>query len=232
MQKNHIILVEDDQALGYLLSEYLKMKHFEVTWVTDGNQALEIIRQKEFDLGILDVMMPGMDGFTLAERIRQEQIELPFIFLTARSLKIDVLKGFSLGAVDYLKKPVDEEELVVRIQTLLKLVKSKTRNAEDDQLSQMGIFDYDAENQILRAEGQELRLTQRENEVLKYLWNRRNQVCSHRDILNTIWGKNDYFNRKSLNVFITRLRKYLEKEERISIDNIHNQGFILSFKED
>lgn len=228
-----LLLVEDDQALGYLLKEYLGMKGFEVTWEKNGKDALETLKHEQFDLAILDVMMPEMDGFTLAGKMVEEYPGLPFMFLTARSLKIDVLKGFSLGAVDYLKKPVDEEELVVRINNLLRLVKNTGKKMEASKPSVMtiGSYSYDPGNLMLTGEDEEIRLTGRENELLQYLADRKNKVCRHKDILVTIWGKNDYFNRKSLNVFITRLRKYFEKDENVKLENVHNEGFVLRVME-
>ncbi|WP_224491319.1 response regulator transcription factor [Robertkochia flava] len=225
--KASILLVEDDQTLGYLLREYLGMKGFTVTWVKNGLEALEVLGGHSFDLAILDVMMPEMDGFSLARRIKEEFSDLPFIFLTARSLKIDVLKGFSLGAIDYLKKPVDEEELVVRIDNLLRLVGNKPEVPVTKQEYRIGGYAYDPGNLSLIWKGEEVRLTSRENEVLLFLTERLNKVSRHKEILTSIWGKNDYFNRKSLNVFITRLRKHLEKDPSVSLENIHNEGFIL-----
>lgn len=224
-----ILLVEDDQALGYLLKEYLGMKGFTVTWAKHGTEALDILGDKGFDLAILDVMMPEMDGFTLAGHIKERYAELPFIFLTARSLKIDVLKGFSLGAIDYLKKPVDEEELVVRIQNLLQLVQRHKRAEVPAEVVHydIGRYQYEPENLRLLWEGEEMRLTTRENEVLHFLAARMNKVCRHKEILTAIWGKNDYFNRKSLNVFVTRLRKYLERDPEVKLENLHNEGFVL-----
>ena len=224
-----ILLVEDDESLGYLLSEYLKMKDFNVIWEKNGNSALKIIDQEYFDLIILDVMMPEMDGFTLAKKIKQQFVETPFIFLTARSLKIDVLKGFALGAVDYLKKPIDEEELVVRLHTLLNTlsVKESSSNSFKNEFI-LGDYTYNKGNSQLIYKADEVQqLTFRENKLLVLLVSKQNELCSHKEILNSIWGKNDFFNKKSLNVFITRLRKYLNKDSSIRIENIHNQGFIL-----
>ncbi|WP_422082168.1 response regulator transcription factor [Ulvibacterium sp.] len=222
----HIILVEDDPSLGYLLNEYLKMKDFAITWVKDGKKALEKMDALPFDLAILDVMMPEMDGFTLAARIRDKFPELPFVFLTAKSLKIDVLKGFSLGAIDYLKKPIDEEELVVRIKMLLTRFKGEKAISDSNEKIGLGDYFFDFLNQELSYKGETIKLTSRENELLRYLVNHKNRMCSHRDILQRIWGRNDYFAKKSLNVFITHLRKYLEKDSRLRIVNIHGQGFI------
>ncbi|HHC79344.1 MAG TPA: response regulator transcription factor [Flavobacteriia bacterium] len=223
-----ILLVEDDTSLGYLLSEYLNMKGFAITWSKNSNAALELIHRDYFDLIILDVMMPEMDGFTMAKIIKQQFPEIPFIFLTARSLKIDVLKGFSLGAVDYLKKPIDEEELVVRLNTLLNTLSAK-KLAPANEPHEFLIGDYVYNKDLLQLiykNNSAKKLTFRENKLLFFLVSKQNELCSHKEILNDIWGKNDYFSRKSLNVFISRLRRYLSKDPCIKIENIHNQGFI------
>jgi DNA-binding response OmpR family regulator len=228
-----ILLVEDDESLGYLLSEYLKMKDFDVVWRKNGNSALETLQHDYFDLIILDIMMPDIDGFTLANKIKQQFTTTPFIFLTARSLKIDVLKGFALGAVDYLKKPIDEEELVVRLNTLLDTLSVKKSSAIDNRNKViLGDYVYNRDNsQLIYKDELAHQLTFRENKLLHLLVLNQNELCSHKEILNSIWGKNDFFSKKSLNVFITHLRKYLEKDHSIRIENIHNQGFILKIIE-
>ncbi|WP_158975800.1 response regulator transcription factor [Cellulophaga sp. L1A9] len=226
--KHSILLVEDDESLGYLLSEYLKMKGFKITWAKSGLEALKCIELDIFQLAILDVMMPEMDGFTLASKIKSQFTALPFIFLTAKSLKIDVLKGFSLGAVDYLKKPIDEEELVVRITILLsRLVPKDVIGIKLTATRSVGAYSFDVLNQQLKYGDTVVKLTSRETELLQFLVENKNQLCSHKDILVTIWGKNDYFNRKSLNVFISHLRKYLSQDTSIKIENIHRKGFVL-----
>ena len=221
-----IVLVEDDTSLGYLLKEYLGMKGFQIRWIQDANAVVPILEEEAFDLLILDVMMPGTDGFTLGERIHRQYPELPFIFLTARSLKVDVLKGFSVGAVDYLKKPIDEEELVVRIEALLSRLEPNAGPARTEQY-RLGKYLFDPRNQTLDLHGALVTLTKRENELLEFLTARANRLSRHEDILKQIWGRNDYFNRKSLNVFITRLRKLLREDSRLKIENIHGQGFVL-----
>ncbi len=229
MSKSYkILLVEDDETLGYLLSEYLKMKNFKLTWVTDGLMAIKELNKANFDIAILDVMMPKMDGFSLASKIGDDFPELPFIFLTAKSLKIDVLKGFHLGAVDYLKKPIDEEELVVRIERLLDTLKRKSnQNLVISSVYKIGIYSFNSLNQELFFNEEKIKLTVKESEILKILIEQKNQLCPHKDILIKLWGKNDYFNKKSLNVFITRLRKYLEQDINIKIENVHGKGYIL-----
>ncbi|TDN83830.1 DNA-binding response OmpR family regulator [Salegentibacter sp. 24] len=227
-KKHKILLVEDDDSLGYLLSEYLKIKGFEVFWAQSGKKALELIEADSYDLIILDVMLPDIDGFNLANKLKIQYPETPFIFLTARSLKIDVLKGFSLGAVDYLKKPIDEEELVARIQALLSRISpnEKVIDAEDFTYK-IGEYKFNNKYQELIFNKEIIQLTARESELLNFLVQNKNQLCSHKDILVQLWGKNDYFNRKSLNVFVSHLRKYLEKDPKIKIENRHKMGFIL-----
>ncbi|MBR9853698.1 MAG: response regulator transcription factor [Algicola sp.] len=222
-----LLLVEDDNALGYLLSEYLGMKGFTVTWAKNAEEGIKKTKTNVFDLAILDVMLPDLDGFELSQKIKAINPELPFIFLTAKSLKIDVLKGFSLGAVDYLKKPIDEEELVVRINALLsRLVADKE---QETQISQYTIGDYllNMDNFNLNYKGQSIKLTAKEFDLLALLAKNKNQLCTHKEILTTVWDKNDYFNKKSLNVFISHLRKHLSKDPRLSIVNVSRRGFML-----
>ncbi|MEA1786860.1 response regulator transcription factor [Arenibacter sp. GZD96] len=224
-----LLLVEDDPSLGYVLSEYLLMKGFRVQWVKNAEECLLKLNSNRYDLAILDVMLPDTDGFELAKKIQEHFAELPFLFLTARGMKIDVLKGFAMGAVDYLKKPIDEEELVVRIRTLLQRLSPVGRENKDvdGSLLQIGKYTLNRKNQELLFENKVHKLTQRENELLTYLALHKNQLCSHRDILIQIWGENDYFNRKSLNVFVTHLRKYLRQDPSVRIENVHGGGFIL-----
>lgn len=227
-----ILLVEDDASLGYLLSEYLGMKNFEITWAKNSKEAMEAIEKLSHDLAILDVMLPDMDGFTLAGRIQFTNPDLPFLFLTARSLKTDVLKGFSLGAVDYLKKPIDEEELVARINALLsRIMKPEIPEVEPGE-NKIGGYEFNSKIHELKFQNEVIPLTLRENELLDFLNKNRNNLCSHKDILIHIWGENDYFNRKSLNVFISHLRKYLNRDPSVKIENLHKRGFVLKVNED
>ncbi|RIV74373.1 response regulator transcription factor [Flagellimonas aequoris] len=230
-RKYKLILVEDDTSLGYLLSEYLGMKGFVVTWAKNAQEALVKTETNIFDLAILDVMLPDMDGFELSQKIKSINPDLPFIFLTARSLKIDVLKGFSLGAVDYLKKPIDEEELVVRINALL--MRLVMDSEEQQQAAEYKIGDYllNTENFELRYKGELIKLTGKEFDLLTLLAMNQNQLCTHKEILTTIWDKNDYFNKKSLNVFVSHLRKHLSKDPRVSIVNVNRRGFMLRVEE-
>lgn len=230
-KKYKLILVEDDASLGYLLSEYLGMKGFEVSWAKNGQEALNKMESNFFDLAILDVMLPDMDGFELSQKIKSINPELPFLFLTARSLKIDVLKGFAMGAVDYLKKPIDEEELVVRINALLSRLVSDEKEETVAAVYQIGDYALNTENFELRYKNEPIKLTGKEFDLLTLLAMNQNQLCPHKEILTTIWDKNDYFNKKSLNVFISHLRKHLAKDPRISIVNVNRRGFMLKVEE-
>jgi DNA-binding response OmpR family regulator len=228
-----ILLVEDDESLGYLLSEYLKMKDFDLQWAKNGKVALDMVKKDDFDLMVIDVMMPEMDGFTLAKEIKKDFPDTPFIFLTARSLKIDVLKGFSLGAVDYLKKPIDEEELVVRLNTLLRTLSISKGSQEEIKSTEYVIGDYVfnvQKQEVIYKDGEVSKLTLRENRLLELLVRNQDELCTHKEILNSLWGQNDFFAKKSLNVFISHLRKFLAKDPSIKIENLHNQGFIFKIE--
>ena len=228
--KKKLLLIEDDPTLGYLLSEYLQMNGFEVVWAKTGALGLETLDQHFFDLAILDVSLPDMDGFRVASKIKENTAQLPFIFLTARALKVDVLKGFALGAVDYLKKPIDEEELVVRIKNLINRLPQEQEAPVQERVLQLGKYTLNKETQELSIEEYTQKLTNRELDLLVYLIQHKNELCTHEAILLKLWGANDYFNKKSLNVFVSHLRKYLQEDPSLSIENIHRKGFIL--KED
>lgn len=226
-RKYKLVLVEDDGSLGYLLSEYLNMKGFEVTWAKNAQEALSKVETNAYDLAILDVMLPDMNGFELSQKIKGINPELPFLFLTAKSLKIDVLKGFSMGAVDYLKKPIDEEELVVRINALLSRLVVESEGESMESQYKIGEYTLNTENFELRHKGDIVKLTGKEFDLLTLLAMNKNQLCTHKEILTTIWDKNDYFNKKSLNVFISHLRKHLGRDPKISIVNVNRRGFML-----
>lgn len=224
-----LLLVEDDPNLGYLLREYLQMNGFKVTLTTTVADALKAVESELFDLAVLDVMLPDGNGFDLAKKIQSDHPKLPFLFLTARSLKVDVLKGFALGAVDYLKKPIDEEELVVRIKALVSRLKPEG-TAETSALNEeliIGTYRFDPRLQELRLGENTKSLSKRENDLLLMLAKNENQLVSHREILISLWGTNDFYTKKSLNVFVTHLRKYLADDPKVSIENIHNKGFVL-----
>lgn len=219
-----ILLVEDNPTLGYALTEYLKMQDMQVTLCQDGEEGEKVFRQQRFDLCIIDVMLPRQDGFGLAAKIRQLQPGMPFIFLTARGMKVDKLKGFRLGADDYIVKPVDEEELVARIRAVLRRATDPVSAPADNQL---GIFSIDWTRRLLLTDGQEKQLTEREAGLLKMLVESKHQLLRRETALKKLWGRNDYFNRRSMDVHIARLRKYLKDDPGLSIVNVHGKGFVL-----
>lgn len=228
--KSKILLVEDDLSMGFLLTEYLEGEGYEVKLCRDGESGLATFRRSPFDLCIFDVMMPKMDGFTLAKLVRSENATVPFLFLTARSLKDDILKGFDLGAEDYVTKPFDEQELLCRIKVLLR------RRADIDtghlqQKFNLGNYTFDYSRQELSWEDKSWRLTETENEVLKLLCLHQNQILRRDDAVEKIYGKRDYFLGRSFDVFISKLRKFLQHDSRISIDNVFKVGFILNISE-
>ncbi|NDB04065.1 MAG: DNA-binding response regulator, partial [Flavobacteriaceae bacterium] len=208
-----LLLVEDDPNLGYLLREYLQMNGFKVTLTKTVAETLKAVEAQFYDLAVLDVMLPDGNGFDLAKKIQSDNPKLPFLFLTARSLKVDVLKGFALGAVDYLKKPIDEEELLVRINALVTRLKSEeTQEASATRKLIIGAYGFDPQLQELRLGDKTQSLSKRESALLLMLAQNKNQLVSHKEILISLWGTNDYFNKKSLNVFISHLRKYLSED--------------------
>jgi len=224
--KKKIFLVEDDANLAYLLEAFLLSENYDVTLCSDGAQALKEYREASYDLCLLDVMLPKLDGFCLAEQIRKLTPQIPLIFLTARSLKEDRLKGFGLGADDYVLKPFDEEELLCRIQAILR----RTNGAEPEEVLEIcliGSSRFDYARQTLQVGDKCRRITSRENEVLRLLYQNKNQILRREDALKAIYGKNDYFLGRSFDVFITKIRKYLKDEPRVRIENVFGVGFML-----
>lgn len=223
---NHLLLVEDDRNLGYILSEYLVMKGFEVTWSQDGAEALALIRKHPYALCILDVMLPSMDGFSIAEQLGKAPSRTPYIFLTAKNLKVDKLKGFKIGCDDYITKPVDEEELVARIHAILNRT-AATPVAPDGELIRFGNATFHVATQQLETDQGRISLTAKEAALLQLLLRYRNGILDRETALKQVWGSNDYFNRRSMDVIISRLRKRLASEANIRITNIHGKGYKL-----
>jgi DNA-binding response OmpR family regulator len=224
--KKNIFLVEDDANLAYLLEAFLLSEGFDVTLCTDGAQALRAFREATYDLCLLDVMLPQLDGFCLAEQIRKLSPEIPLIFLTARSLKEDRLKGFNLGADDYVLKPFDEDELLCRIRAILRR-SQESKPEEVVDICYLGSSRFDYARQTLHVGDKSRRITSRENEVLRLLYQHKNKILRREDALKAIYGKNDYFLGRSFDVFITKIRKYLKDEPRVRIDNVFGVGFML-----
>ena len=226
---NHsaILLVEDDRNLGYILSEYLGMKGFTVTWVKDGKEAVSLINKNNYSLCILDVMLPSLDGFDVARQLSASTFKTPFIFLTAKTLKVDRLKGFALGCDDYILKPVDEEELVARIHAVLKRTSVPVSSDSHNEIK-IGSSAFYYKAQLLEIAGEKLKLTTKESEILLLLIQHKNNLLDRETALKKIWGSNDYFNRRSMDVIISRLRKHLLLDSAVKIINIHGKGYILS----
>jgi DNA-binding response OmpR family regulator len=227
MSQIKILLVEDDINLGQILGEYLTIKGYETRLCRDGEAGWQAYKNQDFDLCILDVMMPKMDGFTLAERIRKNDAKIPIIFLTAKSLKEDAIKGFNLGADDYIIKPFSMEELLLRLKAILRRT---TRDDEEDEGAskyQIGEFFFDFDAQKLVREGKVKKLTSKEAALLKMLCQHKNQVLDRSKALKKIWLDDNYFNSRSMDVYITKLRKFLKDDKSIQIINVHGQGFKL-----
>ena len=224
MPQPNILLVEDNPTLGYALSEYLSLQDFTVDWVDDGHKAEDIFRVKAFDLCILDVMLPKQDGFSLAKKLKQSVPWMPILFLTAKGMKVDKLKGFQLGADDYLVKPIDEEELVARIQAVLRRAQSSLLPEVSDML---GSYHVRWEARQLSRKDESWSLTEKETQLLRMLMEHKNRLLEREKALRALWGKNDYFNRRSMDVHISRLRKYLKEDGDLQINTVRGRGFIL-----
>lgn len=226
----HILLAEDDLNLGILLVDYLEAEGFAVKLCKDGEIALKAFQAHDFDLCLLDVMMPKVDGFSLAKAIRLKDKTVPVIFITAKSLKEDKLKGYDLGADDYITKPFDEEELLWKIKALVRRM-PETKKETKSEILTIGKYTFDWSNQCLSLHGQEKRITEKESDILKYLCERRNKIIRREEMLKELWGENDYFLGRSLDVFITKIRKYLKEDPRIEIENVFKVGFIFKVRE-
>ncbi len=224
-----ILLAEDDLNLGFVISDQLKAEGYKVTLAIDGVDALKRFNEQVYHLCVFDVMMPKKDGFTLARDIRNINNEIPILFLTAKSMTEDKVEGFNAGGDDYLTKPFSVEELLLRIKSLLKRVNIRIDNPEE-KIIQIGNFTFDTENLTLTIESDIKSLTKKEAQILKLLYKFKNQVMPREVILNTVWGQDDYFMGRSLDVFITKLRKYLREDDSIHIANIHGVGFKLEVK--
>lgn len=221
-----ILLVEDDKNLGILLCEFLIVKGYDAALATDGKEGLEFFRNGKYDLCILDVMMPKMDGYALAKEIRLADPKIPIIFLTAKSMKEDTLEGFKSGADDYITKPFSMEELLYRIKAVSK--RSNLNRVENENLTfQLGKYLFDPNSQTLENNGESRRLTSKENQLLKILCQNKNQAVQRETALKLIWGDDTYFNARSMDVYISKLRKKFSGDESIEIVNIHGKGFKL-----
>lgn len=223
MKPFRILYTEDDETLAFLTKDNLEQNNYEVVHCLNGKAGLEAFKEEEFDICILDIMMPKMDGFELASEIRKIDIDVPIIFLSAKTLKEDRIKGLRLGADDYLVKPFSIEELILKIEVFLK--RSQKNNKTEKSIYEIGKYQFDTKNFILFNDDEKVGLTQREAELLKLFLDNKNLVLKREQILTALWGTDDYFMGRSLDVFISRLRKILINEEGISIENLHGIGF-------
>ena len=224
-EKMSVLLCEDDENLGMLLREYLQAKGYDTELCPDGEAGYRAFTQNTYDLCVLDVMMPKKDGFSLARDIRQINEEIPIIFLTAKTLKEDILEGFRIGADDYLTKPFSMEELTFRIEAILRRVRGKkSRNRTHYNI---GSFSFDTQKQILSRGDEQTKLTTKESELLSLLCAHANEILQRDFALKTIWIDDNYFNARSMDVYITKLRKHLKDDDSIEIINIHGKGYKL-----
>jgi DNA-binding response OmpR family regulator len=223
MSNFKILYTEDDETLAFLTKDNLEQNDYEVIHCCDGRSGLESFKNEDFDICILDIMMPKMDGFELATEIRKLNTDIPIIFLSAKTLKEDRIKGLRLGADDYLVKPFSIEELMLKIEVFLK---RSQKNSKPEKLTYpIGRYHFDTKNFILFNDEEKIGLTQREAELLKLFLDNKNSVLKREQILTALWGTDDYFMGRSLDVFISRLRKILANEKGISIENLHGIGF-------
>ena len=226
-EKVKILVVEDDLYLGVLLTEYLETEGFNVKLCKDGDLALKAIQNGKFDIYLLDVMMPKIDGFSLAKEIRNIDKQTPIIFITAKSLKEDKLKGYDLGADDYITKPFDEEELLWKIKAVIRRV-PENKKVNKIEIISIGKYVFDSNNQSLTLAGKTKRITEKECDILNYLSANRNNLVKREELLKDLWGENDYFYGRSLDVFVTKIRKYLKEDPDINIENVFGVGFIFN----
>ncbi|MRX68207.1 DNA-binding response regulator, OmpR family, contains REC and winged-helix (wHTH) domain [Flavobacterium resistens] len=226
MKQFKILYTEDDETLAFLTKDNLEQSNYEVVHCCDGESGLQTFKKEKFDICIFDIMMPKMDGFDLATEIRKLNTDIPIIFLSAKTLKEDRIKGLRLGADDYLVKPFSIEELILKIEIFLK--RSQKNIPLEKSVYEIGKYHFDINNFILFNESEKISLTQREAELLKLFLDNKNLVLKREQILTALWGTDDYFMGRSLDVFISRLRKILTGEKGISIENLHGIGFRFS----
>ena len=224
-EKVNVLLCEDDENLGMLLREYLQVKGFNVDLFPDGEQGLNAFLENKYEICVLDVMMPKKDGFTLASEIHHANPDVPVIFLSAKNLKEDILEGFKIGADDYITKPFSMEELVMRIEAILRRVNGKKNH--EDTVYALGKYVFDTQKQTLTNGEMVTKLTTKENELLALLCSHANDILQREFALKKIWIDDNYFNARSMDVYITKLRKHLKEDENIEIINIHGKGYKL-----
>lgn len=225
MAKN-IFFVEDDLSFGSVMKSYLELSDYNVTWVDDGKYAVDRYKAGNFDLAVLDVMLPNVDGFTIGKELKSINPALPMIYLTAKTLKEDILKGYNIGADDYVTKPFDSEVLLCKIQAILKRSEvEQTKNRSE--IYHLGAYKFNYRFRTLELDGKKEKLSPKEAGLLRMLCLKKNELLKREDALQNLWGDDDYFTARSMDVYVTKLRKYLKDDESIEIKNIHGSGFIL-----
>lgn len=227
MDKIKILLAEDDSNLGTILKEFLELKGFIIVRAVNGEEAYQKYETENFDLCILDVMMPKKDGFTLAREIRAKNNILPIIFLTAKSMQDDKLKGLRLGGDDYITKPFSSEELLLRINNIVKRIKISESRGNNQNIFQLGKYSFDYNRRILKCSQLVQKLTTRETELLKLLSENKNELVKRSYALKTVWDEDNYFTARSMDVYIVKLRRYLRHDKSIELANVHGEGFKL-----
>ncbi|MCK4570011.1 MAG: response regulator transcription factor [Bacteroidales bacterium] len=226
-EKVKVLLAEDDKNLGTILKSYLEAKGYPATLCVNGQEAFIEFNKNDYDFCILDVMMPVKDGFTLAKEIRSIDKKVPILFLTAKSMQADKLKGFELGADDYMTKPFNMEELLARMEAILRRSKTEEKNSPEGDIYKLGKMEFNFVRQILSMGGEENKLTSKEAALLKLLCQNLNEVVDRSVALNKIWLDDSYFNARSMDVYITKLRKYLKQDPTVELLNVHGVGFKL-----
>ena len=226
MSQPHILYVEDDETLSFVTKDNLELNGYKVTHAPDGKSALSLFKKDSYDLCLVDVMLPEIDGYKVAEEIRNRHSEIPILFLTAKSLKEDKIHGLKIGADDYITKPFSIEELILRIKVFLK--RKYITGSNELHILQVGHFTLDHDNFKLSHDGETAQMTKKEADLLKLFIINKNKIVERSTILERLWGENDYFMGRSMDVFISRLRKYLKSDDQIKIENIHGVGFRLN----
>ena len=226
-EKTKVLLAEDDHNLGSLLKEYLDAKGYQTSLASNGRDALDRFKKGKFDLCLLDVMMPVKDGFTLAKEIRALDADIPVVFLTAKSMKEDAIEGFTVGGDDYITKPFSMEELLLRLRAILRRTRSQNLAHSTQNEFQVGSYTFDYNRQVLERNGKPEKLTSKEADLLRLLCLNSNDVLDRSFALTSIWKDDSYFNSRSMDVYIAKLRKYLREDSSVEILNIHGKGFKL-----
>jgi len=232
-RKIKILLVEDDPNLSEVIRDLLSITNFDIKLCRDGSEAYLLFKKFSFDICLLDVMLPKMDGFLLAEEIRRQNRDVPVVFLTSKSLKEDRIRGFKVGYDDYITKPFSSEELVLRIEAIIKRSLNKERLGDDEKeiVYKFASLTFDYTNMILKGAKLNLKLTKKECALLKFFLERKNRIVTREETLMAVWGTDSYFIGRSMDVFVTKLRKYLKVDPSVKIENIHGIGFKFDIKE-